>query len=164
MFHVKNNTGENEWYTPPAIIEAVVKVLGTIELDPASCDQAQLIVNADTYFTKANDGLARKWQGKVFLNPPYAKEIIVPFIDKLLGHYQRGDVSAAIVLTNNSTETKWFQTLSKTASAICFPAKRIKFLSPKGKTGTPLQGQAIVYLGSHPETFRQHFAQFGYTT
>ena len=34
--HISQATGDNEWYTPPQIIEAVRKVMGSIGLDPAS--------------------------------------------------------------------------------------------------------------------------------
>jgi hypothetical protein len=40
-------TGETEWYTPPAYcLEFVRAVLGTIDLDPASCALAQKTVQA----------------------------------------------------------------------------------------------------------------------
>lgn len=33
-------TGEIEWYTPRQYLEAVVEVMGNIDLDPASSDAA----------------------------------------------------------------------------------------------------------------------------
>jgi len=43
MSHVKNNSGNNEWYTPPHYIESARKVLGSIDLDPASCELPQKV-------------------------------------------------------------------------------------------------------------------------
>jgi hypothetical protein len=40
MAHVGRNTGAQEWYTPPAIVEAARSVLGAIDLDPASTPEA----------------------------------------------------------------------------------------------------------------------------
>ena len=69
-------TGENEWHTPQKYIEATRKVLGSIELDPASSDKAQEIVRAKRYFTVEDNGLNQSWKAEtVFLNPPYWQEV-----------------------------------------------------------------------------------------
>ena len=60
-----------EWFTPKRYIEAAREVLGTIELDPASCEEANRIVKADNFFTEEDDGLKKHWAGKVWMNPPY---------------------------------------------------------------------------------------------
>ena len=39
-----HNTGKEAWYTPPEYIDAVVEVMGGIDLDPASSDRAQQVV------------------------------------------------------------------------------------------------------------------------
>jgi hypothetical protein len=69
-------TKEEEWYTPPNIIEAARTVLGNIDLDPASCVEAQKYVQARCYFTPKEDGLSKKWKGRVWLNPPYTVGLI----------------------------------------------------------------------------------------
>lgn len=159
--HVANNSGNNEWYTPAEYIAAAWCVLGNIDLDPASSAEANTIVQADTYYTIDDDGLAKQWMGRVWLNPPYAADLVGKFTSKLHRHYRAGDIEAAIVLVNNATETLWFQALSENAAAICFPEKRIRFWSPNGTVGAPLQGQAILYLGSDTNIFFEHFQDFG---
>ena len=67
----------------------------------------------------------------------------------------------AIVLVNNATETKWFQEILKRCNAVCFPKGRIRFISPEGKNGAPLQGQAILYFGIKTVEFTRQFANFG---
>lgn len=164
--HVSQNTGAQEWYTPPDIIDAARACLGGIDLDPASSDAAQQTVQATTYFTIDDDGLAQDWKAKtVWLNPPYASGVIDKFIDKLCESYQAKSVRTAIVLVNNATETKWFQLLASQATSICFPASRVKFLDTDGDpTGAPLQGQAIIYLGTAPKKFQRSFSRFGVIT
>jgi len=147
--HVSQNTGLPEWYTPPEYIEAARTVLSSIDLDPASSALAQKIVKAKRHYTIKSDGLQYPWNGTVWLNPPYASGVVDAFMLKLKSHFDSRDVSSAITLTNNSTDTAWFQECCESAAAICLVSGRIKFLDETGKPGAPLQGQAILYFGRH---------------
>jgi hypothetical protein len=69
------NTGEIEWYTPPEYLERVRAVLGCIDLDPASSKVAQKTVKANRYFTKVEDALNREWHGRIYMNPPYDRNL-----------------------------------------------------------------------------------------
>lgn len=61
----------HEWFTPPKIIELVREVMGSIDLDPCSCEEANKTVQASRFFTKEDDGLLRDWMGpNIFVNPP----------------------------------------------------------------------------------------------
>lgn len=160
--HVSYNSGNNEWYTPPAYIMAARMVMGDIDLDPASSDIANRTVGASTYYTQDDNGLMQEWTGRAWMNPPYASELIGQFTDKLARHFANGDVSEAIVLVNNATETNWFQGLLKYASAVCFPSQRIRFIDVNGNaSGAPLQGQAVLYLGNNLKQFAHAFSPFG---
>ena len=161
--HVSHNSGENEWYTPSVYIESARNVLGDINLDPASSELAQSVINADNYYTAENDGLVQKWEGTVWMNPPYSKDLIDKFIAKLVAHFVAGDITEAIVLVNNATETSWFNALIASATAVVFPATRIKFIDKNGKpSGAPLQGQAFIYLGGNRDKFLDEFVQYGW--
>lgn len=162
--HVANNSGNNEWYTPALYVEAARKVLGAIDLDPASCAAANEVVKAASYYDIDSDGLKQPWAGRIWLNPPYAGDLIGRFIDKLFKHVEADEVTLAIVLVNNATETAWFQDLAGIASSICFPKGRIRYWHPdRPDSLSPLQGQAIAYVGRNPYLFRTVFAEFGVT-
>jgi ParB family chromosome partitioning protein len=138
--------------------------MGAIQLDPATSELAQQQVKADRFFTKETDGLIQNWQGNVWMNPPYAQPLIGQFSQKLVNSINDGLIPQAIVLVNNGTETQWAQILLEKASAICFPASRIRFIDKEGKpSGAPLQGQMFIYLGNktNPQRFFDIFSNFG---
>ena len=159
--HVANNSGNNEWYTPAEYIEAARDAMGSIDTDPASNDIANKIVKAEKYYTIETNGLAHDWTGNVWMNPPYSSDLISKFVEKL--KEQRVNYNQAIILVNNATETQWFYEIVKIASAVCFPKSRVKFYMPDGKTGAPLQGQAVLYVGNNPEKFISAFGGIGWT-
>jgi len=155
-------TGEFERYTPKQYIEAARKVLGAIDLDPASNKQAQEWIQAEQFFTEKDDGLAQEWFGRVWLNPPYHRELAPKFIDRLVREFTAGRVTAAILLTNNSTETEWFYVALKACASICFTRGRINFHVPKGPDVSPTQGQAFFYFGDDVAAFEREFASIGF--
>jgi len=159
---VELNTGDEEWYTPQKYIESARMVLGGIDLDPASNDCAQGKVRADAYYTVNDDGLVKDWRGSVWLNPPYTSGVINKFIDKAILHYLGGDITQAIVLTNNSADTTWFQKAAFASAAMCFTAGRISFYKDSGDTGSPTQGQTFFYFGPDVDGFFREFSQYGF--
>ena len=160
--HVANNSGNNEWYTPPNLIAAAREAMGSIDTDPASSDIANQVVQAQQYFTAETNGLTQQWRGNVWMNPPYAQPLIADFSTALAEKVRSGEVDQACVLVNNGTETGWFQTLLDVASAVCLVKTRVKFIDPSGKpSGAPLQGQAVIYIGKESERFTDAFCSFG---
>ena len=156
--HVERNAGVNEWYTPPGMIEAARSVLGAIDLDPASSTIAQRTIQAARYLTIDDDGLKVEWAGRVWMNPPYAKDLIGAFVEKLIGS---PEITAWITLTNNATETAWGAALLGRADAVCFVTGRVRFLDPAGVPGAPLQGQMVCARGIDRNRFVEQFSVMG---
>ncbi len=151
--------GSVEWYTPSAYIEMARRVLGEIELDPASSEYAQKTVKAKGFFTLDDDGLAQPWSGRVWLNPPYAMPTIADFANKMI--FSLNDIEAAIMLTNSATDTQWFQILSSLADGVCFTKGRIRFETEEGAQDMPMQGQAFFYFGGDRKKFIEIFSSVG---
>lgn len=156
----------NEWYTPPAYIRAARKVLGTIDVDPASSRIANQVVQATTWYDESTNGLGRPWLGRIWLNPPYGyngptrqKSNVGDWISWLLEQYRQGITIEAILLVNATTEKRWFDALW--AYPICFARVRISFYRPDGSAGRPPHANAFVYLGPHEERFFQVFDTHG---
>src|SRR5215472_3636316 len=123
---------KNEWYTPPEYISLARKVLGDIDVDPASTPLAQEIDRARQYFDKEKDGLRQAWHGRVWLNRPYSQPLIGKFIGKLLCEWNAGRIEACITLTHNYTDAMWFHDAVSAANAVCFTQGRVRFYEPGG--------------------------------
>jgi hypothetical protein len=162
--HVGNNSGNSEWYTPQEYVDAVRHAMGGIDTDPCSCQAANGVVKAGTFYDEADNGLGREWTGRVFVNPPYGDGTVSQFSAKLLEELDSGRATQAVFLVNNCTETKWFQLLISRASAVCFPCGRISFWSLDQNSKSPLQGQAVMYFGSNANRFRRAFSGIGFCT
>jgi ParB family chromosome partitioning protein len=106
-----------EWWTPPQYTRLARKVLGDIDLDPASCAGANRNVQARIFCDKAVNGLTKPWFGRVYMNPPYGKKgrgvaTASDFVNKLMSEIGTGRVTQAVVLLNsNSIESVWFRPL-----------------------------------------------------
>jgi len=155
-----NFSGDNEWYTPAQYVELARAVFGTIDLDPASNERAQKVVKATTYFDASTNGLAQKWRGRIWLNPPYSQPEIMQFIQKLIDELP--NIDEAILLTHNYTDTAWFHLAAKNVPAICFTRGRIKFYNQNGEGCAPTQGQAFFYYGKNKERFAEVFKEVGF--
>lgn len=161
--HGTQDTGMDEWYTPEKYVGSARKVLGHIELDPASSAEAQETVQAKRYLTIKDNALEHEWKADtVWMNPPYSTEKVLDFILKLVSELETGNVGSAILLTNSLTDTSWFHIAEAAANLICFTRGRIKFIKEGEAGGSPTFGQAFFYFGDEPETFREHFLEHGF--
>lgn len=152
----------NEWYTPELYLQAARAVLGGIDFDPYSDEVANRTVKAKEFFTKDHP-IHTPWPqvNTVWMNPPFGRGLIDLCVDRFLVEYFRQNFEA-IVLTNNATETQWFQMLLGGSPSICLTNHRIAFVSTDGKkVNGNTRGQTFFYFGNYTEPFRQYFKEFG---
>jgi phage N-6-adenine-methyltransferase len=159
--HLTLGTADDEWYTPAVYIEAARTAMGGIDLDPASNALAQRWIRAGAYYTKNDDGLTKPWPGRVWLNPPYSRALIGPFIDKLVEEVATRRTTKAILLTHSNTDTAWYQAAATAASAVCYTRGRIRLEKDDGARAAPVKGSSFMYFGADVESFREAFRRFG---
>lgn len=107
-----------EWYTPPAIFEALGM---TFDLDPCAPPGGVPWVPAARSLSVDDDGLSQPWEGRVWLNPPYGPST-ASWVRRLAAH---GD---GIALVFARTDTAWFHETAPAAAALCFVAGRLTFV------------------------------------
>ncbi len=147
-----------EYYTPADYIAAAKGVMGDIDLDPASIEEANRTVGAKEFYSSKENGISKTWRGRVFLNPPYGEKI-APFMEKLRSEMDAGNVSEAIVLVFYKMETEWAQLLFR--GVLCFPRGRVKFFGPGSKKCAPTLGSVLVYFGPNEKGFAKAFSAIG---
>ena len=154
--HVRRVMGSSEsaeWYTPAPIVERVVATLGEVDLDPSWHPDSP--VRAREAYTPAEDGLAQRWAGRVFLNPPYGRAIDA-WVAKLVAGYEAGEVTEAVALVPARVDTEWFRRLDPFPR--CFVSGRITFDNAENPAPFP---SAVVYLGDSIDRFVAAFGSVG---
>lgn len=126
-FKCRTEISRDDWQTPLHIVNA----LGKFDLDPcANINNPRRL--AEYGYTIEDDGLSKKWFGRVWLNPPYGNEART-WISKL---YQHGN---GIALIPPRVGSKWFhEVVFDTFDAMLFHKGRISFIDPE--TGKELSG------------------------
>ena len=172
---VQHSSGRDNWRTPTEILDSVVECLGQIDLDPASDYEANFFIGANRIYTKEENSFAQEWRAStVFLNPPGSKlkgkSVAGLFWEKLVKHWERGEVEEAIFLGFSIDVLRTTQNYGKTpclAFPFCVPQKRLRFWHPEEERDAPPMGNVIVYLPrkdeEHPlKRFCDSFSRHGY--
>lgn len=183
---IQHSAETPEHYTPSPIIHAAWKVMGGIDLDPATTAKVNReLVGAQSFFTKETNGLDKPWHGKVWLNPPGGvtetrKSNAATWWDKLVKEYRSGRIEQALFM-GFTLEIQ--RTTQQSNSWICdfpfcIPDERLDFLREQEdgtfrRGGQPAHANIIAYLPpldsrnwSHWEdpwsrAFKREFSAFG---
>ena len=159
---INQTSGDTEWYTPTPIIEAARMTLGSIELDPASSDKANEVVQAKRYFTKEINGLGRDWScDTIWMNHPFGRTTNVPWVGRLLAAWVGKEIRvAACCITYACTSESWFRPLMDYPQ--CFLSPRTNYRLPDGSIMRGVtKGSVVTYLGRDLERFRKFFNPLG---
>lgn len=135
----------DEWNTPKEIINLVLNCFDEIDLDPCSNNLESPNIPAKQVFTRDLDGLSQRWHGRVYMNPPYGKEI-GHWVGRLVDAYKLREIEQAIALLPARTDTRWFQRLK--GFYVAFIEGRLKFGGAENSAPFP---SMLVYFGDDPE-------------
>ncbi len=127
----------DEWSTPQELFDALTWVYGEFSLDPCAT-----VSNAkcQRFFTRKDDGLSLPWSGKVFMNPPYGREI-GRWVRKAYEESREG--AFVVCLVPARTDTRWWQDYARRGH-VHFLRGRLRFGSARNSAPFP---SAIVTFG-----------------
>lgn len=117
----------DEWPTPRWLVDQLAAEFGSFDLDPAATAGN---AKAPAFYTIADDGLAREWHGRVWLNPPYGRDIGA-WTRKAAAEARRGNASVVVALVPASVDTAWFRQATADAALLRFWPGRISFGSDR---------------------------------
>jgi DNA N-6-adenine-methyltransferase (Dam) len=157
---VEHRSGNPNHLTPPRVLE-IVRRLGPIGLDPASCVGNP--TGARVHLTPVQDGLSKPWThaGLVYVNPPYGRhkgQRCREWVSKAITEARDG--AEIVMLLPARTDTAWMQAAMYEASALCFIAGRLVFVGQD--QGAPFPS-ALLYYGSRQGLFRDVCRDLGIT-
>jgi len=111
-----------EWSTPQALFEELDQEF-RFTLDPCAIRQN---AKCKRFFTKEQNGLLQSWaQQRVFMNPPYGKEI-GHWMRKARSEAQRG--ALIVCLVHARTDTRWWHdNVQGIADEVRFLHGRVRF-------------------------------------
>ena len=132
-----------EWSTPQDFFDKLNWRFGPFDLDPCADPTNTKCAN---FFTEAEDGLSKNWEGFVgFINPPYGRGI-EKWIKKAYEE-SRKENTRVVMLIPSRTDTKYWHQYIMKADEIYFVKGRLKF--GDSENSAPFPSAVIVFDGSN---------------
>lgn len=135
----------DEWATPPEFVAQLEAEFGAFTLDPCAREET---AKAPFYFTREDNGLRQRWEGHVFVNPPYSAP--GPWVAKAL--QEAGHGATILLLLPAATDVGWFHDLVLPHANVRFIRGRLRFLGWEGTPiGSPTAGNILVRVPKVPD-------------
>jgi len=132
-----------EWSTPQDFFDKLNWRFGPFSLDPCATIDNTKCAN---FFTEAEDGLSKSWEGfKVFVNPPYGRGID-KWIKKAYEE-SRKDNTMVVMLIPARPDTKYWHDYVMKADEVYFIRGRLKF--GDSENSAPFPSAVVVFDGSN---------------
>ncbi len=128
----------SEWTTPQDLFVSLDNVFH-FTLDPCGTKQN---AKCRRYFTKQTDGLKQRWGGRVFMNPPYGREI-GKWVEKAYGE-SRSNAELVVCLLPARTDTRWWHEWCTKGETV-FIRGRLRFSN--ARYAAPFPSALVLFTG-----------------
>ena len=134
-----------EWATPKEFFDKLNWRFGPFSLDPCANASNTKCMN---FFTEAEDGLSKSWEGfNSFINPPYGRGI-EKWIKK--GYEEsRNENTRVVMLIPARTDTKYWHNYVMKADEVYFVKGRLKF--GDSSNSAPFPSAGVVFDGNNQQ-------------
>ena len=130
----------DEWLTPRPLFDLLNRTYGPFDLDAAATDENHL---CPKWFTKERSAVARLWRDRVFINPPYGREL-PKWMRTIFEHRNESEILVALIPAK--VGTRWWYNYVARASLIRFLVGRVTFGSADNPQGNPAQFDSVVVV------------------
>ena len=133
------SSGRGDWGTPP---DFFARLDGEFRftLDVCASDWS---AKCGEYYTVEDDGLARRWVGRCWMNPPYGREI-----GRWVEKASRGEAELVVGLVPARTDTRWWHDYVMRAREVRFVRGRLRFWIGGEEGGSaPFPSAIVVWRG-----------------
>ncbi len=158
--NLTGQTGGNEWVTPAEYIALARRVLGESTSIRPLTGQPKKLPERKTFSRSKMTAWGKNGTagcGSTHHMP--SRRSAISSISSFQMSPRKS--TAAILLTNNCTDTSWFHKVAEYSAVFCLTRGRIRFVALDGTIGSPTQGQAFFYFGNESERFGSVFSEVG---
>lgn len=127
-----------EWGTPRELFDQLNAEFGPFTMDVCATRHN---AKCDRYYSRLEDGLIRRWEGRVFCNPPYGRELA-----SWVEIAAKCDADIVVALLPARTDTQWFHRWILGRAEIRFLPGRVYFENPGQKRDrAPFPSMVVVW-------------------
>lgn len=116
----------NEWATPRWLFDAIARRYGPFDLDACATLENR---KCSEFFSIEVDGLTGDWYGRVWVNPPYARDQVARWLEKAYNESVRGCHVTCLLPVRTGAE--WWRDWVSKASVVEYLSQRVRFIGAK---------------------------------
>jgi len=143
---------KTEWGTPPDFFKPIDDFFN-FDLDVCA-DKKNTV--CEEFFNIEQDGLKKPWSKMNWCNPPYGRNLILPWVEK-----SAEEPGKTVMLVPSRTDSRWYQYALTKVSYVVFIEGRIKFVC--ATSGAPFPSSLLVFNSKLTPAAKVFFSSIGKT-